>query len=216
MSNNELDGYYLMRAYHKDADPCAVVSDLLRENAADVCEKIVPWRWKSGGHDYIEKRITVENWLRENARTIGVDMRKENPVYFSLTVDPEYLSSWLYHAKAFSGMKVVAIPASEVDLSICSFTYGDSFEVHRNAVAVAQYDPLDPLRDRSLQWPYDYSLSRTVLNAEQLPEGIKFCGEPHPLTGRYIEVQMWDKPSMAAASPVNVPKSLIFGGPGAR
>lgn len=188
-NNSELEGWYLVRAYHKDAEPFAVLTDVLRENMAEICEKVAPVRTPglAEDYDYMEERREVENWLRESAKAGGVDIRKENPVYFALTRDPEAFAS--YMQKPMPGYpqradrEVIVIPASEADLSACSFTYDDSFGSHS---AISGED----------QGVSRHALHGIVFNAKQMTEALKIHGEPG--SPRYIEVQMWDKPSIAA------------------
>jgi hypothetical protein len=196
MGNNGFEGYYLVRAYHPDADPFAVLSDLLRENIVDVCEKARPEIVQSlvkDGYDYMEERREVETWLREGARAGGVDIRKENPVYFALTRDPIAFANNYRRARDphKSDRNAIIIPASEMDLSACSFTYDDSFPGHKVSRGVPLRGGLQP-----------HPLCGVVFNAPQMAEALKTYGEPKPAVPggfRYIEVQMWDRPPVTAA-----------------
>jgi hypothetical protein len=196
MSDNELDGYYLVRAYNPDAEPFAVLTDL-RENAADVCKKARPGIGAEKDYDYMKERAEVENWLRGGARAIGVDIRKENPVYFVLTRDPEAYAG--YARRPMSGnserakKKVIAIPASEIDLSACSFTFDDSFPSYK----ISRGLPLNGCAGPR------HPMNGLILNAKQTLTALKTYGEPKTDgmphgAFRYIEVQMWDKLSIAA------------------
>ena len=191
---HELDSYYLVRVYHEDADPFAVLTDL-RENLADICTIARPEVVRSlaeDGYDYMAERKEVEDWLREGARAGGVDIRKETPVYFVLTRDPEAFAN-NYRRQRGSGVsdrKAIIIPASEMDLSACSFTYDDSFPGHKVSQGIPLRGGLEP-----------HPLSGIIFNARQMAEALKIHGEPKtdvPSGFRYIEVQMWDKPSVTA------------------
>jgi hypothetical protein len=189
MSDFGLDGYYLVRAYYEGADPFAVVTDMPCEKLTDIFKKATPERVEGPNrgcddYDYMERRTEIENWLRDGARAIGVDIRKENPVYFALTRDPEAFARdfrWGVDASLRSERKFIVIPVSEVDLSTCTFTHDDSFISHKVFAG----------RLGSVPHP----LQGIVFNTQQIVEALKTYGEPGEL--RYIEAQMWDRPSAA-------------------
>lgn len=171
MKKNELEGWYLVRAY-VDADPFATVMDLPREEALDVYKKIAPAVLENlaKGHDNLKSRQKFENGLREKARVSGVDIRKENPVYFVLTRDPQAAGATLQPMANVADKKVIVIPASVVNLSTCSFTYA-------------------PHRD------VPHAIDEAFCNAQQIAEVVKTYDEP--AVGRAITVQMWDKLSLS-------------------
>lgn len=203
---SEWDGWYLVRVYNKDAEPFATASDLPRENALDVFKKVAPRIVLdlAEGQDDMAERTKVEDWLRAGARATGVDIRKENPVYFALTRDPAALIDYL---GGDVDKKVIVIPTSEADFSASSFTYDDSFPNYKASQGVPFHGP-NPLHG-------------TVFNAEQMREALKVYGEPKadPLSSpRYIEVQMWDKPSLkdfphATISEYEAPKPDTYNEP---
>jgi hypothetical protein len=191
--NNEWDGWYLVRAYHKDADPFVTVMDLPREEVLDIYKKIAPIVVENlaKGNDQLKKRREFENWLREGARTSGVDVRKENPVHFVLTRDPEAYAGAVLQpmpdAPQLAERKIIVIPVSEANLSACSFTYAPHRDVSR-------------------------SVDDVLCNAKQIAEVLKTSGGLDA-TGRYIRAQMWDRPSVdvSAATEVTKPVKLMDG-----
>jgi hypothetical protein len=174
-----LKGYYLTRVYHEGADPFQVISDLSMEAAAEMCAKVAPHRRVAGKkgdhHAYMQGRLETEDWLRENASAVGVRIDKQNPVYFTLTREPQ-------EDKAPAGRKVISIPAEQIDLSCCSFTYGDS--MNRTSSSPQGFQP--------------HPLEGTVLNAVQAAAAITSIGIKGDYLngGRYFEVQMWANPPM--------------------
>jgi hypothetical protein len=188
---NDLDGWYLVRAYYKDAPPFAVLTDL-RENAEDICKKVRTGIGAAKDYDYMKERAETETWLQQGAQAAGVDIRKEHPVYFVLTRNPEAYANWALKPMPGNSQraerKIMIIPASEVDLSTSSFTYDDSFPSHQVSLGI-------PLRSGLKPGPLD----GIIFNAQQIAEAVKIYGEPKPpVPGgfSYIEVQMWDKPSL--------------------
>jgi hypothetical protein len=134
----------------------------------------------SGGQTaYFDGRIETENWLRESARNVGVEIKKQNPIYFTLTAEDQT-------DKASNGMKAVSIPAELADLKSCSFTFGDSMG---NRTSNAPPEAAHPLKD-------------VVLNADQAATLVHTNGLPGDYIkgGRYIEVQMWVQPQTGAST----------------
>ena len=180
MADHPLKGLYLTRLYHEGCDPFAVVTDQPREQALETCSKFAPWRrvgdGEGGQEAYLDGRIETENLLRESARNAGVDIKKDHPVYFTLTTEDQT-------DKAPNGMKAISIPAEQVNLKNCSFTFGDSMG---NRTSNAQKEAAHPLQD-------------AVLNADQAAKAIQTYGIPGDYIkgGRYIEVQMWAQPQAA-------------------
>lgn len=178
-AENPLKGLYLTRIYRDE--PFRVVSDLPKDEAIAICSKFAPGRRmadKLGDQEaYMEGRIETENWLRSSAANAGVDIRKQNPVYFCLTTEPQ-------EGKAQHGMKAISIPAEKFDLSCCSFTYGDSMGNHTTVLP----EGVQP-----------HPLQGAVLNAEQTAQAIKSFGLQGDYIngGRYIEVQVWANPAEA-------------------
>jgi len=159
-----------VRAYHKDAHPFATVMDLSREEALDVYKKVAPVVVDNlaKGKDHLKQRKDIENWLREGARASGVNVRRENPVYFALTRDPEAVGAVLQPMSNAADKKVIVIPAVDADLSVCSFTYAPHRDVSR-------------------------TMDEVICNAQQIAEIVKTYDER--AWGRCIAVQMWDKPA---------------------
>ena len=182
MADHPLKGLYLTRLYHPGTDPFAVISDLPRAEALELCSKVAPHRRVgdgSGGQEaYLDGRIETENWLRESAKNAGVEIAKQNPIYFTLTAEDQT-------DKAPNGMKAVSIPAERVNLKSCSFTFGDSMG---NRTSNAPPDAAHPLQD-------------VVLNVAQAATLIASNGIPGDYIkgGRYIEVQMWAQPGAETA-----------------
>ncbi len=177
MADSPLKGLYLTRLYNAKSDPFAVVSDLPRDQAVILCADVAPWRRVgdgSGGQEaYFDGRVETENFLRDSARAAGVDIKKQNPIYFTLTAEDQT-------DKAPQGMKAVSIPAEQADLKSCSFTFGDSMgnrHVHEKP------ETTHPLQD-------------AVLNARQIAMVVAKEGLPGDYIkgGRYIEAQMWTAP----------------------
>ncbi|MBI1214365.1 MAG: hypothetical protein GC185_00935 [Alphaproteobacteria bacterium] len=170
--DSPLAGYYLTRVYHGNAEPFAVVTDQQAATAVEFCSKFAPCRSVgdgSGGQEaYLDKRREVEDWLRQTARQEGIDIRKQNPVYFTLTKEPQ-------DSTLNDGRKVLSIPAEQIDLSVFSFTVGDSMG-----------NFLGPERD-------DHPLRLAVLTARQVEKIVEKEGvsSDYLKGGRYIEVQMW-------------------------
>ena len=190
VTDHPLKGLYLTRHYREGSDPFAVISDLPRETAIELCTKFASQRRVgdgSGGQAaYFDGRIETENWLRESAQNAGVEIKKQNPVYFTLTTDDQTL-------KAHDGMKAVSIPAEQADLKSCSFTFGDSMG---NRTSNAPPESAHPLQD-------------AVLNAGQAAKAIATYGIAGDYLngGRYIEVQMWAQPDEPRAAAVTSAKT---------
>ncbi len=177
MGENPLKGYYLTRVY-KDDDPFTTVMDLFRADAVAMCEKLAPNRHVDtpGQAAYLEEREEVENWVRESAKAVGVDIKEKNPIYFALTTEPE---------KSTPGRHVISIPADQIDLSRCSFTFDDSFNNYSFVETHGEKSGVDP-----------HPMHGVVLNADQAAKAIKKYGVlgHYDDKRRYIEVQMWDRP----------------------
>jgi hypothetical protein len=167
---------------YQGTDPFAVVTDKPREEAVTLCSKFAGHR-QVAGHPgdqeaYMDGRIETENWLRDSARAVGVDIRKDNPVYFTLQKYPHR------DEDLKPGKKAISIAAEQVDLSTCSFTYGDSVG-NRTSTSREGPGPLDG----------------TVMNAQQIAKVL----ETMPVDGdyikggRYIETQMWETPALPTA-----------------
>jgi hypothetical protein len=196
MNKNPLKGYYLTRVYKGD-DPFMTIMDLFREDAIAMCRKKTPYRRANMRKDddpiaaYYDERLATENWLRENARTAGVDIKAQHPIYFALATKPE---------PADSGRNAVSIPAEEVDLSNCSFTFDDSF-INYACVEKRAYDS------------EEHPLRGVVLNAEQAAAAVKKFGllGTYDKGSRYVEVQMWSRPSIDALPQVRpqLPKTRV-------
>jgi len=174
-----LKGLYLTRVYREE--PFRVVSDMPKAEAVAICSKFAPQRHcgKKGDQEaYMEGRIETENWLRESAASVGVDIRKQNPVYFYLTAEPP-------ETTLPDGKKTISFPAEDFDLSCCSFTHGDSMGNHTAKLP----EGVEP-----------HPLQNAVLNAAQTAQAIKSFGinGDYINGGRYIEVQVWADPREAA------------------
>lgn len=194
MKENPLKGYYLTRIYGGD-NPFTTVMDLFREEGVALCQKIAPNRGMGKNPDqaaYLAAREKVEDWLRESAKESGVDIREKNPIYFALTDKPE---------PSTAKRQVVSIPADEVDLSSCSFTYDDSFNSHRAFTTGG--------RERANNDVPAHPMHGKVLNAEQLAEALKTHAPlgHYDEKGRYIEVQVWAR-SLEAPKPVLSPSRV--------
>jgi hypothetical protein len=179
---NPLQGLYLTRLYREGSEPFEVVTDKPKTEAIALCSKFASQRRvgdKVGDQAaYIEGRIETENWLRAGAQSAGVDIRKQNPVYFCLTTEPQTVGP-------HTGLKAISIPADQFDLSCCSFTYGDSMGNH----TVKLPEGVEP-----------HPLQNAVLNAEQAAQAIKSfgLGSDYIKGGRYVEIQVWANPAEAA------------------
>lgn len=198
----KLQGYYLMRAYHKDAPPFATVSDLPDSEAIALCEEKEPTRGLTsmdteGTRDqsaYMQKRQQTEDWLRNNARASGTRIDKQNPVYFAFTREPERFRE---HMAAKPGMELYESPAADVDLSNWSFTMNDHF-----------FADLDN-GDKSVKTLKDYPphpLHGKVLNAAQLLAAIEEYGYPEDEMVHNFEAQMWaDAPTLLPSANTAAP-----------
>jgi hypothetical protein len=184
MADSPLKGWYLTRVYQEGAAPFEVVTDKPRGEAVGLCSKFAGHRQVAGHPDdqeaYMDGRIETENWLRDSAKAAGVDIRKQNPVYFTLQQYPHR------DEDLKPGKRAVSIPATQADLSACSFTYGDSVG-NRTSTSSEGPGPLDGV----------------VMNAQQIArllETTKVEGD-YIKGGRYIEVQMWAVPRPEFANP---------------
>ncbi len=199
MSENPLKGYYLTRVYTQDGNPFQTVMDLVREEAAALCKRVTPNRRVGGAVEeadqqiaYIDARVGVEDWARESAKAVGVEIKKEHPIYFTLTAEPE---------TSAPGRKVISIPAENIDLSCCSFTYGDSFNNSPKASPAAPPGkPTTAIPD---------SLHGTVFNAVQMKKVVEKYGVPgiYEKGQNYIEVQMWARPPLNILNDVATPQA---------
>lgn len=190
--SNKLQGYFLVRGYHKDASPYAIVTDLSMEEAVALCEAVEPERGmdelsEEGVRDqdgYMQRRIQTENWLRDAARASGVDMAKDNPVYFAFTREPERFTDTMNARRPDT--KIVIFPAHELDLSTWSFTMDDHFFAALDSDA-AQEGVLDGYES--------HPLHRKVLSASELVAAIDEYGYPEDEFKHNFEAQMWaDEP----------------------
>ena len=190
MADHPFKGLYLTRLYHEGCEPFAVVTDLPRDEALAYCEKFAPWRRVgdgAGGQEaYLDGRIETENWLRMSAQSAGVDIQKQNPIYFTLTAEDQ-------KDKAPEGMKAVSIPVNSAILKYCSFTIGDSMG---NRTSNAPQEAAHRLQDVVL----NAAQAATVIDADNIP-GDYIKG------GRYVEVQMWVRPSAEDTTPATAPAS---------
>jgi hypothetical protein len=183
MADPPLQGYYLTRVYREGSGPFDVVTDKPRAEAVALCSKFASHR-QVAGHPgdqeaYMDGRIETENWLRTSAQAVGVDIRRDNPIYFTLQKYPHR------DEDLKPGKKAISIPVEEVDLSTCSFTYGDSVG-NRTSTSREGPGPLDGV----------------VMNATQIAkllETTKVDGD-YFKGGRYIEAQMWETPAPESAS----------------
>lgn len=178
-----LDGYYLTRVYDANAAPFKTVMDLPKDEAHQVTSKFTGH--SCGEKDYYDERAKVENWLREGAVAGGVDIQKQHPIYFRLTEKPED------HASS-PDRTFISIPAQQLDLSVCSFTFDDSFHI----ISPDEKHPC----------------SKKVFNAQGVAAAIAEHGFLDTVSDkksepRYIEVQMWAELKLSPlAPPIKAPK----------
>lgn len=176
MAEHPLKGLYLTRHYNGQSDPFEVITDKPFDEAVALASKFAGKRYVNGRKDdqehYMRVRLETEDWLRSNAEALGIDIRKQHPVYFVLTTEPQ-------EDKAKNGMKAVSFPAEQFDLSCCTFTYGDSMG-NRNT---PDGEAPNPLAGR-------------VMDAKGASDAIKAHGMPGDYIsgGRYMEIQIWAHP----------------------
>ncbi len=209
-NQSKWSGYYLIRSYHKDAGPYDVVTDLSSDEAIATCESKEPGRGREeqtaadGTRDqngYMQMRIKTENWLRENAREAGVDMQKQNPVYFAFTREPERFTETM--AKRRQDTKTVIFRAEELDLSNWSFTMDDHFFAdHDNgAEGTKELSGFSP-----------HPLHGRVLSAEQLLAAIEEHGYPENEMTHNFEAQMWAPEPTLLKDPDTAPSASSSSG----
>lgn len=201
-------GYYLVRGYHKDADPYAVVTDLPFAEAVAVCEAAEPGRGleeatPDGRRDqraYMEARLKTENWLRQKARDNGVLIAKQNPVYFAFTREPERFKAHV--AQASPESKLIILAADKVDLSSWSFTLDDHFFADLDSGAEGE---------KKLSHYEPHPLHGKVLNAAQLLAALDDYGYPEDEYAHNFEAQMW-APAPVMKEPVPAPQDQAGNG----
>lgn len=178
LQQRRLDGYWLVRRYHKSAMPYDLVTDRPQSAAQDLCDEIEPNR---GAHDeqYMVTRLRTEDWLRAGATDSGVTIDRRNPVYFAFTREPKRVISAMTSNPDY---EYVAFRADQVDLANWSFTMDDHFfatptQGRSDRVQLDGYEP-HPLHGR-------------VLSVHDLLDAIEIHGYPSDETSHNFEAQMW-------------------------
>ncbi len=183
--NANLDGFYVLRGYDRDAGVMSSVMDLPKADAIALMEKIQGHRGtgdadangKRQQEKYYNERKATDDWLRDNARAV---MDRQNPVFFALTNDPDTIKKYMTAA----GSDVLVVPLKDADLSHFSFTFDDSMG---NFFA----------RDGKSHFLSDaHPLHGTVMDAATMAKAIAQYGTQLPDDSpRTFEAQYWsDKP----------------------
>ncbi|MBI1214611.1 MAG: hypothetical protein GC185_02190 [Alphaproteobacteria bacterium] len=183
-----VDGYYVIRGYTEGHDFSSTL-DLPKEDAIKVMEERHPFRGKgpadeNGNRDqrvYYEDRKATDEWLREQG---GIKGDRENPVFFTLTKDPENLLKLMAgHGSSYSHFMVV--PVASLDANKWTFTVDDSmgnfFSRHG-----------DDVNENTANFLHDSNPEHgKVKNLRQIVEAMeKYPNTPNGMP-REFEAQFW-------------------------
>lgn len=167
--------YFLTHCYPSGLRPLASVMDMPREEADALTAKLMG---RATDRDsYYDHRKLVEDWLRAEARRIGVRIENDHPLYFDLTAQPHN------EIDEESGAHFISLPVAEIDLSLCSFTIGDSFCNYEYVITEG--------RDCNDMPPNNF-LGRVLgpRDASSILEGYRIYAHESEKHAQ-VEVQMW-------------------------
>lgn len=181
--NPNLDGFYVLRGYDREAGVMSSVMDLPKAEAVALMEKIHGHRGTGDADEngkrpqekYYSERKATDDWLRENSTAV---MDRQNPIFFALTNDPDTIKKYMTAA----GSDVLVVPLKDADLSRFSFTFDDSMG---NFFA----------RDGQSHFLNDkHPLHGTVMDAATMAKAIAQYGTDQPDgKPRTFEAQYWSE-----------------------
>lgn len=164
---------YLYHYYDSSRAPFLNLSDLPREMAEDILDKIKrinPESQAAKRHsEYVADRLRYKKVMREKFAEIG-GIIKRNAPHYMVVGECEWLSSW------FENSAFIKIPVSEFDLRTVSFTYGDSHPTFSPRVN-------DGLEYRKRLYNYEGILD--LIERYGMPQENEYGNV------RYIEAQIW-------------------------
>ena len=126
---------YLYHYFDKTKEPFLSLSDLSKEEAKKVRDNHNRLQAEKEGREYKydenefdtcgwENRHVMENNMREKFATKGGQIHRKYPYYLILRNDD------MSDEAAFHDGNFIKIPAEKFDMSVVSFTYGDSAQIH--------------------------------------------------------------------------------------
>gem|GEM_PF-1087768 len=180
-----LQGWYLLRAFSNAPGVGCMDSlmDLPEKDAIKTMEQIHPHRGSGPADEngnrpqaaYYAERKEADDWLRRSAAELaGVQMERQNPVFFAFTND---LDTVLHAMMKDGGSDILVVPVEKADLSKFTFTFGDSMGNHlllqgKEAFLSARHD-----------------MNGQVMNARDLAEAL----QKHGAGPDGIEAHYWSR-----------------------
>lgn len=184
-------GLWVIRGYNDGHDFSSLL-DLPREDAIAAMEKNTPTRGRGparpdGTRDqslYYADRKATDDWLRDNA---PVTASRENPVFFSLTDDPDRLLK-LMTAHGGGYQHYMVVPLDKLNPAEWSFTYDDSMgNFFSRGGGDNNQDTANFLRDK-------HPLHGTVLDTAGAVAAVaKYGMQLANGQEREVEAQFWGK-----------------------
>lgn len=170
---------YLYHYYDANIGPFRNLSDLPRDKANDILEKIKTEKPNvqsaQRDADYMYRRYMYEDIIRKEFIKKGGVVERKAPHYMVVEHSP-WLSTW------FDNCKFIRIPIEEFDLKTVSFTYGDS---HPTFSPWPRDDDWKEYR-RKL---YTYDEILQIIDKYGLPQEWNEDGKYG--SERYVEAHIW-------------------------
>ncbi len=177
---------FISHYYEERNGPLRSLSDNTKDGSREILRQLIE---KGEGInsrrtlDYIETRIEVENWLREEFKKKGGKPLRKNPHYFILgTCD--WLLKWYTHGRCFKKQ------LADIDPRTISITYPDSmisYHLHRAKKSSGSSVHKKHYRDYHGK-VFVFEELEGLIRKYGLPKGRKEDGD----YDLYIEVQVWD------------------------
>ena len=183
---------YISHYYEKTRGPLRSVSELDREAAREIIRQITERNEGFSNNrppEYIDWRIDVENWLREEFEKKGGKPKRKHPHYFILG-ECDWCLSW------YKKGAVIKKELKDIDPTQITCTYPDSMVSWQlNQYHLLKNNPYfkdDEHRDYHGKVFLLSELEDVVLKYG-FPDALLENGKPMPPFEMYIEVQVWDE-----------------------
>lgn len=181
---------YITHYYEEERGPLKSVSILEKDAAREVIRQITARNEGFSNNRppaYIDWRMDVENWLREEFINKGGVPKRKHPHYFILG-ECDWLLSWYKNGRALKK------ELKNMDPSQLTFTYPDSmvsFQLHQ--FHVLKNNPIFKESDHREYHGKVFLFNELQSTVEKygLPKAELIDGKPVN-SEMYIEVQIWD------------------------